>query len=73
MSHVTLTRSDLFNQKQAGTILGMDRRTVKELTVALGLVYKSDPTRVGKMLDRADIDRLAAMLGRTIDWEAIAA
>lgn len=73
MSHVTLARSDLYSQTQASQILGVDRRAVREVALALRLSYKNDPTRAGKMLDRDDIDRLADALSRTVDWDAISA
>lgn len=75
MSHVTLalTRSDFYSQTQASLILGVHTRTVRDMVLALKLVYKSDPTRAGKMLDRDDVDRLAEALSRTVDWEAISA
>lgn len=73
MSHVTLARSDLYSQTQASQILGVDRRAVREIALALRLSYKNDPTRSGKMLDREDIDRLAEVMSRSVDWEAISA
>lgn len=66
--NATLTRSDLFSQSQAGAILGVDRRTVRDIALALGLTYKMDPTRSGKLLDRDDLDRVASALAKTIDW-----
>lgn len=71
MSHVTIARPDLFSQTQAGAILGVDRRTVRDLAIQFRLVYKSDNTRAGKMLDRSDMERLATSLGKAIDWEAL--
>lgn len=73
MSHAVLSRSDLFSQTQAGAILGVDRRTVRDMARVMNLAYKHDPTRVGKMLDRDDLDRLAASLAKSIDWASIEA
>jgi hypothetical protein len=73
MSHVTLARPDLYSQIQAGAILGVDRSMVRGMALALKLVYKSDPTRAGKMLDRDDMGKLADALGMSLDWEAISA
>lgn len=61
---IQVARSDLFSLTQAGHLLGVDRRTVADLAKALNLSTKRDPTRTGKMLDRADLDRLARTLGR---------
>lgn len=72
MSYVAIARSDFYSQTQAGTILGVDRRTIRDLALTMGLIYKSDPTRAGKMLDRSDMERLAASLGKSIDWEVLA-
>jgi len=73
MSQVTIARSDFYSLSQAGAILGVDRRKVSGIALALKINFKSDPTRAGKMVDRRDMRRIASALGKTVDWEAISA
>lgn len=71
MSHMTLSSPDLFSQTQVASLLGVDRRVVRELALAHELDYKLDPTRAGKMLDRSDVNCLARSLRKKIDWDRI--
>jgi hypothetical protein len=80
MPALVLPRPDLFDQGQAAEILTLSsprgkrfhRHTIGDVAPALGLQWKSDPTRPRALvLDRSDMDRIADVLNITIDWDAL--
>ena len=59
-----------WSQLQTGKVLGIDRRTVREICPGLGIEFKRDPHRIGLLLGRGDIQRIADVLGITPNWDA---
>ena len=68
MATVT-ARPDLYSQQQVASMLRQERTAIRIAVLTLGLSYKIDPGRSGKLLDRADVETIARALGREIDWE----
>ena len=70
MATVT-TRGDLFNQSQAARMLRTDRKSIRIAAQLLRLNFKIDPYRVGKLLDRTDVEAIGEVLGRQVDWDRL--
>jgi len=67
-----LDKTALWSYREAAEVLGLPAahglRTVSELVTAHGLQPKRTPNPRVKGLDRRDLDFLAKLLNKTIDW-----